>query len=129
MMFPHYFEKHTTDGVDFSIYIGASLVENGKFDLVVKPLHGRNNRGGKGEGMKVYSYHMPKNTKGKWSISLISDFLHGSHTFHPINWDGGTEEEFLQAAFEGVWLFDRRAGKCEDSADAVAPACLPFRGA
>ena len=33
-MFPHYFEKHTTDGVDFSIYIGASLVENGKFDLL-----------------------------------------------------------------------------------------------
>ena len=34
VMFPHYFEKHTTDGVDFSIYIGASLVENGKFDLL-----------------------------------------------------------------------------------------------
>ena len=31
-MFPHYFEKHTTDGVDYSIYIGASLIEDGKFD-------------------------------------------------------------------------------------------------
>jgi hypothetical protein len=33
-MFPHYFEKHKTDGVDYGIYIGASLVENGKFDLL-----------------------------------------------------------------------------------------------
>ena len=34
VMFPHYFEKHTTDGVDHSIYIGASLVEDGRFDLL-----------------------------------------------------------------------------------------------
>ncbi len=33
-MFPHYFEKHHTDGVDFGIYIGASLVEDGRFDLL-----------------------------------------------------------------------------------------------
>ncbi|MGH7322971.1 MAG: GAF domain-containing protein [Candidatus Rokuibacteriota bacterium] len=31
-MFPHYFEKQRTDGVDHSIYIGAALVENGVFD-------------------------------------------------------------------------------------------------
>jgi GAF domain-containing protein len=31
-MFPHYFETHKTDGVDYGIYIGASLVEDGKFD-------------------------------------------------------------------------------------------------
>ena len=33
-MFPHYFEKYKTDGVDHSMYIGASIVENGKFDLL-----------------------------------------------------------------------------------------------
>ncbi len=31
-MFPHYFEKQQTDGVDYGIYVGASLVENGVFD-------------------------------------------------------------------------------------------------
>jgi hypothetical protein len=31
-MFPHYFETHKTDGIDHGIYIGASLVEEGKFD-------------------------------------------------------------------------------------------------
>lgn len=31
-MFPHYFEKHKSDGVEHGIYIGASLVPDGKFD-------------------------------------------------------------------------------------------------
>jgi hypothetical protein len=30
-MFPHYFEKQKTDGVDYSIYVGASLLEDGAF--------------------------------------------------------------------------------------------------
>ncbi|MCB1191276.1 MAG: GAF domain-containing protein [Leptospiraceae bacterium] len=29
---PHYFERNATDGVDFNIYIGASLVEGGRYD-------------------------------------------------------------------------------------------------
>jgi len=38
-MFPHYFEKQKTDGVDHQIYIGASLVEDGRFDpLYLKSL-------------------------------------------------------------------------------------------
>jgi len=31
-VFPHYFEKHQTDGVDYLIYVGASLVEKGVFN-------------------------------------------------------------------------------------------------
>jgi hypothetical protein len=33
-MFPHYFEKHKSDGVEFGIYIGSSLVERGTFDML-----------------------------------------------------------------------------------------------
>ena len=32
--FPHYFEKMKTDGVDHTMYIGASMVEDGEFDLL-----------------------------------------------------------------------------------------------
>jgi GAF domain-containing protein len=39
-MFPHYFEKQKTDGVDYQIYIGASLLEDGRFD----PLYLKNLR-------------------------------------------------------------------------------------
>ncbi len=29
-IFPHYFEKHRTDGVDYVIYVGSSLIEDGE---------------------------------------------------------------------------------------------------
>jgi hypothetical protein len=29
--FPHYFEKHQTDGIDYVIYLGASMREDGRF--------------------------------------------------------------------------------------------------
>ncbi len=31
-MFPHYFEKQKTDGVDYQIYVGPSLLEDGRVD-------------------------------------------------------------------------------------------------
>jgi hypothetical protein len=31
-MFPHYFEKYRTDGVEFTLYVGNSLVKEKKFD-------------------------------------------------------------------------------------------------
>lgn len=33
-MFPHYFESYKTDGVEFNMYIGASLVNDQSFDLM-----------------------------------------------------------------------------------------------
>lgn len=32
LMFPHYFDKNTTDGIDQNIYIGPSLVPDGRWD-------------------------------------------------------------------------------------------------
>jgi hypothetical protein len=31
-IFPHYFEKQKTDGVDYQMYVGAALLEEGRFD-------------------------------------------------------------------------------------------------
>ena len=33
-MYPHYFEKYKTDGVDYNIYVGASLSQKHNFNLV-----------------------------------------------------------------------------------------------
>jgi len=33
-MYPHYYEKFKTDGVEFNIYMGASLVDNPPFNMV-----------------------------------------------------------------------------------------------
>ena len=32
--FPHYFEKHQTDGLEYLIYVGNSMVEDGEFSLL-----------------------------------------------------------------------------------------------
>jgi hypothetical protein len=33
-IFPHYFEKNRTDGLEYNVYIGASLLSNNKFELI-----------------------------------------------------------------------------------------------
>jgi len=39
-LFPHYFERHRTDGVDYLIYMGSSLMEERDFnELYLKNLH------------------------------------------------------------------------------------------
>ena len=83
---------------------------NGKYDLVVAPLHGRGNKDGAGDGVKILAYRMPANPKDKWETSVISDSLHMTHNFHivPGNSKGS---ELLLASKEGVFRFtsDERA--------------------
>ncbi len=86
------------------------LSPSGKWDLVVKPLHGRGNRNNAGEGSKVFAYEKPADPKEAWKLSLVSDFTHASHNFHPINWDNDPEHEMLTAAKEGVFWFGRSTG-------------------
>src|SRR6266852_1711243 len=33
-MIPHYFEQHKSDGIEYGIYVGASLLEHGGFDMI-----------------------------------------------------------------------------------------------
>jgi hypothetical protein len=82
------------------------------YSLVVKPLRGKGSKNGDGPGLRVLEYVMPKDPKAEWSTEVISDFLHLSHNFHPVNWDKDPEEELIVAAKEGVWHFDDQgAGK------------------
>ena len=40
LMLPHYFQKYNTDGIEYDIYVGQSLLREGKFD----DIHLRNMR-------------------------------------------------------------------------------------
>lgn len=82
----------------------------GAFSLVVKPLRGRGSKEGVGPGLKILEYFKPENPNGEWKTSLVSDFTHLSHNFHPVNWDDDPEEELIAASKEGVWHFDRKNG-------------------
>src|SRR3954469_14355764 len=51
--------------------------ENGKprFDLVVVPLHGRGNKNGEGDAVKVLAYQMPKNPKDEWKSEVLNQSM------------------------------------------------------
>ena len=58
--------------------------EADKFDLVVAPLHGRGNKNGEGDGVKVLAYKVPADPKGEWKTEVISNDMHMTHNFDVI---------------------------------------------
>ncbi|TWU04887.1 FG-GAP repeat domain-containing protein [Stieleria varia] len=77
-----------------------------QYHLVVKPLRGKGSVEGVGPGLKVLAYQRPEKHDAQWPYHVVSDSLHLSHNFHPVNWDDDAEEELIIAAKEGVWHFD-----------------------
>jgi hypothetical protein len=71
-------------------------------ELVVVPLHGRGNKNGQGDGVKILAYKMPADPKDTWTTRVIDDALHMTHNFDPVQWDDDAAEETLIAAREGV---------------------------
>src|SRR6185436_17466291 len=59
----------------------------GRSDLVVVPLHGRGNKDGSGEGVKILAYHPPANPKDPWPTTLLDQSLHKTHNFDPVQWN------------------------------------------
>jgi len=86
------------------------VAPGGGWELVVKPLHGRGNKNNEGAGSRVYAYARPKDPRGPWARTLVSDFTHASHNFQPINWDRDPEHELLTGAKEGLFWFGRSSG-------------------
>ncbi|MDF1825409.1 MAG: VCBS repeat-containing protein [Verrucomicrobiales bacterium] len=80
---------------------------NGGHSLAVKPLRGKGSIDGVGPGLRILNYFVPGDPTAEWETEVISDFLHLSHNFHPVNWDEDPEEELIVAAKEGVWYHDR----------------------
>ena len=76
-----------------------------KFVLVVAPLHGRGNRNGQGEGVRLLAYHPPADPEMTWKTTVLEDSLHMTHNFDPAQWDPATEaEEILYIGREGALL-------------------------
>ncbi|MBL6765517.1 MAG: VCBS repeat-containing protein, partial [Verrucomicrobiae bacterium] len=48
---------------------------DGRYSLVVKPLHGRGNKNGEGKGGLILEYH-PANAGEEWKMETVSDFMH-----------------------------------------------------
>ena len=66
--------------------------------------------GDEGYGLMLMTYERPEDPQQAWTRELVSNFLHQSHNFHPVNWDTDPEEELVVASREGVWHFDHQRG-------------------
>lgn len=51
------------------------------YHLVVLPLHGRNNKGGEGAGVRIYAYEFPRDVQSEWKMKLLSQEMHMTHNF------------------------------------------------
>lgn len=101
----------------------------GKFNLVVAPLHGRGNKNGAGEGVRLLEYWMPENPNGEWKTTLIEGSMHQTHNFDPVQWDADAAEEMLYAGKEGILLLDRKESGWDRTVIASPEKTPGFEGA
>ena len=80
---------------------------DGKFDLVVVPLHGRgNNAKAEGAGVKILAYKMPSDPKQPWKTELLDETLHKTHNFDPVQLDRDPAEEMFVVGREGLFMLN-----------------------
>ena len=81
----------------------------GRYDLAIAPLHGRGNKQGEGEGVRIQALRVPANGDATWRIEPIDSTLHMTHNFQPVRWEGKAWDELLVAGREGVFHFSKNA--------------------
>ena len=89
---------------------------DGKYRLVVVPLHGRDNKNAQGDGVKVLAYTMPANPKDEWKTEVVDDSMHITHNFDPVEWNGQPGQEMVLGGKEGILLCERGAGAWKKTA-------------
>ncbi len=79
--------------------------EKGVFKLVVLPLHGLANKDGKGAGVRILAYDVPKDPKGEWKANLVNDTMHMTHNFDVSRSKRDDTDILWVAGSEGIGMF------------------------
>ncbi|TVQ05566.1 MAG: VCBS repeat-containing protein [Balneolaceae bacterium] len=85
--------------------------EQGRYSLVVVPLHGRGNVGGEGEGVQVLAYLPPENPRDPWEMILLDASLNMTHNFDVISHEGDSGEFIFIGGRQGVVTIQPYDGK------------------
>jgi hypothetical protein len=75
---------------------------SGRYDLIVAPLHGRGNKNGVGNGVRILAYHKPEDVTLPWNTTLVADAMHMTHNFEVIPSTPDEPESLLLAGREGI---------------------------
>ena len=78
------------------------------YQLVVLPLHGRGNKKGEGEGMKVLACKVPDNPREAWTYTLLDQEMHMTHNMDVIEKNG--QEAILLSGKEGAKILRQENG-------------------
>ncbi|GEO09659.1 FG-GAP repeat domain-containing protein [Segetibacter aerophilus] len=84
---------------------------DGNFYLVVVPLHGRGNKNGEGEGVKIMGYKFPANPRSAWQTVTIDNAMHMTHNIAIADEGSAKENKIYIAGKEGVRLVQNFPGK------------------
>lgn len=76
--------------------------QSGRYDLIVAPLHGRGNKNGVGNGVRILAYHKPEDVTQPWNTTLVADAMHMTHNFEVIPSTPDEPESLLLAGREGI---------------------------
>jgi hypothetical protein len=88
-------------------------IKTGKdtYQLIVLPLHGKGNKDGQGEGVKVLAFDVPKNRQGSWKYQVIDQSMHMTHNFDLWDAESNTPAQLLIGGKEGIKRFSFEKGK------------------
>jgi hypothetical protein len=75
---------------------------DGKYFLIVAPLHGRGNRAGEGAGVRLFAYEFPSNVSQSWPLHLLDSSMHLTHNFEVTEYRNNQKTELLLAGKEGI---------------------------
>lgn len=81
---------------------------DGRYQLLVVPLHGRGNKNGEGAGARSLAYDIPADPQATWTMHLVEGSMHVTHNFDPVQWEDEPGESLLLGGREGIALLTRR---------------------
>ncbi len=83
----------------------------GKYALVVVPLHGRGNRNGEGAGVRLFAYVKPENPRDVWPTMLLDESLNMTHNFEVAPVPGTKAERLVVGGRQGAISLVPQAGQ------------------
>jgi hypothetical protein len=89
---------------------------DGRYSLVVVPLHGRGNVDGQGEGVRTLAYIPPENPHDSWETVLLDDSLNMTHNFDVVPRQGDSGEKLFIGGRQGVVTVQPHDGRWEENA-------------
>jgi hypothetical protein len=91
---------------------------NGRYYLVVVPLHGVGNKGGEGAGVKVLAYEFPQNIDAEWRMYPIEESMHLTHNLDVVEATGQKTQLYLGGK-EGIAVIGDDNSRTRLAADKV----------